>query len=225
MSKTIRAWHFLRADWTAHGGFPVKVGQPYHVGGLIVPCARGLHASVRAIDALYYAPGPVVTLVECSGTIVEHGNPVDKIACSDRVALWGYDAIEELCYFARQCALEVIHLWDAPAVVRKCLETGDAGLRVAAPDAADAAARAASHAASHAAYYAARATYYAANATANANATYYAARAASHAANAAYYAANAAHACPLSECAKLLADASAMLESLLMDGAVRRGLL
>ena len=38
--------------------------------------------------------------------------------------------------FARWCALQVIHLWDAPDVVREYLETGDETLRVVAWDAA-----------------------------------------------------------------------------------------
>jgi hypothetical protein len=38
--------------------------------------------------------------------------------------------------FARRCALDVAHLWDAPDVVRRFLETGDESLRYAAWDAA-----------------------------------------------------------------------------------------
>ena len=52
--------------------------------------------------------------------------------------------------FARWCALQVIHLWDAPGVVRKYL-TGDETLRVAAWDAAQDASRAAGRAAAWAA--------------------------------------------------------------------------
>ena len=51
-----------------------------------------------------------------------------------------FDATEPLRSFARQCALDVIHLWDAPAVVRQYLETGDESLRDAARYAARAAA-------------------------------------------------------------------------------------
>jgi hypothetical protein len=43
--------------------------------------------------------------------------------------------------FARWCALQVIHLWDAPDVVRQYLETGDESLRAAARAATRAAAR------------------------------------------------------------------------------------
>lgn len=127
------AWHFLSEQWTAHGGFAVKVGETYRVEPPIIPCSRGLHASSRCIDALRYAPGPVVTLVECGGVIVDHGDPVNKFACSERRAVWGYDATEELRYFARWCALEVLHLWpNAPEIVVRYLETGDESIRAAA---------------------------------------------------------------------------------------------
>ncbi len=42
------------------------------------------------------------------------------------------DCEEVLRLFARQCALEVVSLWDAPDVVRRYLETGEESLRNAA---------------------------------------------------------------------------------------------
>jgi hypothetical protein len=125
------AWHFLKADWTtSSGGLLVKLGEPLvHVGDL-VPCNSGLHASYRAIDALSYSSGPIVTLVECEGEFVDNA---DKFVCRRRTALWGYDCTDELWTFARLCALEVLPLWpDAPAVVREFLETGNEDLRDAA---------------------------------------------------------------------------------------------
>ena len=54
------------------------------------------------------------------------------------------DGVEKDCSFlpefARWCALQVIHLWDAPPVVREFLETGKEELRDAARDTARAAA-------------------------------------------------------------------------------------
>jgi hypothetical protein len=206
------AWHFLSSDWTAYGGFKVEVGALYTMEPPIVPCSRGFHASVRCIDALKYAPGPVITLVECGGTIVDHGDPADKFACSERRALWGYDATEELCYFARRCALEVIHLWpNAPEVVREYLESGDEAIRERARKVAP------SYYAADAAVYAAAAASYAADAASYAAS--YAASASSYAADAAYYAyASAAE-------STFLEEANRVLESLLVDGAVARGLL
>jgi hypothetical protein len=203
------AWHFLTSQWTAHAGFKVEVGALYTMEPPIVPCSRGFHASVRCIDALKYAPGPVITLVECGGTIVDHGSPADKFACSERRALWGYDATAELRYFARWCALEVIHLWpNAPEVVREYLESGDESIREEARKAAYAAYYAAHHA--DAAYAAASASYYATSYAAS-----YADAAASYADAASYYAAK----------STFLEEANRVLESLLVDGAVSRGLL
>jgi hypothetical protein len=79
--------------------------------------------------------------VELDGEIVPHGEPVDKHVGRRRKILATIDATDLLREFARWCALHVIDLWDAPDVVRKYLETGDASLREAARDAAWAAAR------------------------------------------------------------------------------------
>ena len=139
------AWHFINADWrTSTGGLLVEVGKPLIHAGELDPCRIGLHASTRGIDALSYAAGPVVTMVECGGEFIDHGSPVDKFVCRERTALWGYDCTDELWTFARLCALEVLPLWsDAPQVVRDFLETGDEDLRAAAGAAAAAAAGAA----------------------------------------------------------------------------------
>jgi hypothetical protein len=151
------AWHFLNADWTtSSGNILVKVGEPLiHVGDL-VPCSSGLHASTRAIDALSFARGPVVTLVECEDEFVDHGSPTDQFICRKRTAVWGYDCTDELWTFARLAALESLHLWpDAPAVVREFLETGNEDLLDAAWAAAWAAARDVARAAARAAAWAA----------------------------------------------------------------------
>jgi len=143
--KRIRGWWFAPKDnRLANGdGRQIAVGITHKVEGEVVPCNHGLHLSPRAIDALRYASGPIVYRVEGRGTIVPHGNPVDKYACSEREYLsGGVDCSETLRRFARMCALDVIHLWDAPDVVIRFLKTGDEKLRAAAMYAAEAAARA-----------------------------------------------------------------------------------
>lgn len=129
----MKAWHFLRVDaagrWrTGSGGdgagVIIEPGQVLRVEGEIVPCHHGLHASVDILDALQYAPGHIITRVDCRGTIVEHGG--DKIACSERECLWGVDGEDVLRRFVR--------LWYAPDVVRRYLRTGDESLRAAARD-------------------------------------------------------------------------------------------
>ena len=141
------AWHFL------HPGSRLRTGEAappdgewLKHDGPIVPCESGLHASERAIDALLYAPsehGVVLCRVELAGTILEHGDPVDKLVASERRILWRLDGETTdrvLREFARWAALQVLHLWDAPQVVCDYLVTGDETLREAAWDAARAAA-------------------------------------------------------------------------------------
>ncbi|HJS81332.1 MAG TPA: hypothetical protein VJ742_00690 [Nitrososphaera sp.] len=135
----IKAWHFLKEDRKLQ--FPphtkIKAGQTIKVKDEPILCERGLHASIRAFDALSYSPGPVVCRVEVSGQIVKG---YDKLAGTERKVLWMADATETLRAFSRWCALDVIHLWDAPEIVVKYLKTGDESLRAAAWAAAGAAA-------------------------------------------------------------------------------------
>ncbi len=118
-------------EWLTHDG-PVKI------------CETGLHASKCPRDALEYAPGDTLCLVECEDIVVEQD---DKFVCRRRKIIARFDATDMLWEMSRWCALQVIHLWDAPPVVREYLETGNESLRAAAWDAAWDAARAAARAA------------------------------------------------------------------------------
>ena len=60
-------------------------------------CNYGLHASVRPIDALKYAPGPVVCRVRLGGTVIEDD---DKCVASRRTVMWMANAERELRLFA-----------------------------------------------------------------------------------------------------------------------------
>jgi hypothetical protein len=220
--EKILAWHFLSSDWTAHGGFKVEIGKTYKHEGPVEPCRSGLHASVKALDANSFCKGPVVTRVECSGTIVPHD---EKLACSERTALWGYDATEELRAFARWAALKVAHLWPKnslmPEVVRQYLESGDESIRVEARKVAyHASADASYHAASS--YAASSAAAYAAADADVVDAAHYAS---SYAADAAYYASDADAEKRLAARTQFLDDANAELERLLVEGAKKRGLI
>ena len=62
--------------------------------------------------------------------------------CTPKSALWCYDATPVYRAFAREEALRVAHLWDAPPIVLQYLRTGDESIRVAAEAAAWDAARA-----------------------------------------------------------------------------------
>src|SRR5690606_30293931 len=139
--KHIDGWWFSGGKTLPHGdGRRIRVGATHEVEGEIIPCKRALHASARAIDALQYAPGPIVWKVRLAGVVVPHGD--DQHAASRRTYLAGGIAVSEpLRECARRCALDVIHLWDAPEIVVRYLKTGDETIRAAAWDAAWDAAR------------------------------------------------------------------------------------
>lgn len=160
----IKAWHFVGP--TLRNGHPVPpdgVWLEYDGPLPIIMCERGLHASVDPFDALQYAPGNTLCRVTLDGDILAD---TDKHVATRRLIHTRRDMKSTLRAFSRRCALDVIHLWDAPLIVKEYLETGDeskqypAGAAAwyaawyAAWAAAGAAARAAARAA---AWYAARA--------------------------------------------------------------------
>ena len=74
-----------------------------------------------------------------------------EVTKNHRQLLVCFEATATLRAFARACALDVLHLWEAPAAVKEYLETGNEALRDAAGAAAWDAARAAAGAAARAA--------------------------------------------------------------------------
>ena len=127
----MKAWHFV--------GDRLRDGRPIPPDGVtlvhdgpVVPCKSGLHASYQPFDALQYVTGATLCLVECDGTIVEHGDPIDKITCSERTIIVRMDATPLLRWYACQQALKTVHLWDPPQVVLDYLMTGDERIRRAA---------------------------------------------------------------------------------------------
>jgi hypothetical protein len=132
MDKYARAYHFV-GD-TLRDGRPVPANGEWltHDGDCVI-CESGLHASRDPLDALQYAPGSILCLVDC-GQI--EGEQNDKFVCRKRRIVARFDATTMLREFARKCALDVLHLWDAPPVVREYLETGGEDIRAAARAAA-----------------------------------------------------------------------------------------
>lgn len=135
MTEPVQAWHFMPADRKLRygDGREVKPGVKLVVDCEPVLCQSGLHGSLRAIDALSYAQGNVVSRTEHSG-VIAMGN--DKLVSTERTHIWMADAEQTLRAFTRWCALDVAHLWDMPQIVRDFLETGDESLRAAARAAA-----------------------------------------------------------------------------------------
>jgi hypothetical protein len=135
----IFAWHWVRDKLRDGRDIPEDGVELLHDGEVSI-CETGLHASITVLDALRYAPGNTVCRVLCKDIVERHD---DKFVCRSRTILWRVDAEPVLREFARKVASDVLHLWDAPQVVKDYLATGDESLRDAARVAADEAAWAA----------------------------------------------------------------------------------
>ena len=162
----MKAWWFDNHDGRLgyDDGRIIRAGRTLKVKGTIELCERGLHGSERLLDALKYARSPTLWRVDLGGDIL-HGD--DKVCAAERTHLWRLDIDDILRDFARRCALDAIHLWDAPEIVVRYLKTGDESLRAASRDAAGDAARAASRDAAGAARAAENAAWDAASAAAS----------------------------------------------------------
>jgi hypothetical protein len=159
----MQAWHFLSEDKRLgfNDGRVVEVGLPLECEGDLALCKNGMHGSVRLIDALYYASGPIVCRVKIEGDVIEGD---DKLCGRRRTVLWWIDATRILHEFACQCAEDALTLVDNPdprsvaaiaakrAWLRGEITDGElAAARVAAWGAADTDAEAAAWAAARAA--------------------------------------------------------------------------
>jgi len=120
-----------------------------------------MHGSVRLIDALHYASGPIVCRVEIEGDVIEDE---DKLCGRRRTVLWMMDATQLLHEFACQCAEDALALVEQPdersvkaiEAKRKWLNGEVTDEELASARAASwAASRAASHAVAYAASWAA----------------------------------------------------------------------
>jgi hypothetical protein len=89
----------------------------------------GFHAYDDLISALEQADGHILHYARMDGRIIRSG---DELVASDRTVLWSINAKEILRTCARNWAVAVIHLWDAPPIVREFLEAGREELRATA---------------------------------------------------------------------------------------------
>ena len=83
-TDTVLAWHFRRLDGTTeYLREPEQVGKSYSCEGVLVLCGNGFHASEDVLDALTYAPGPLLCRIRCAGEILHDS---DKLVCRTRTS-------------------------------------------------------------------------------------------------------------------------------------------
>jgi len=122
----------------------IRIGRTHRVVGKPSPCVFGLHGCKRLIDALGYAPGNILYLVELSGDIVCNE---DKCAATERTYIASFNAEKHLQEFARKQALINIEKiknycsYNGFDIINRWLLTGDISLKSAAYSVADFAAR------------------------------------------------------------------------------------
>jgi hypothetical protein len=131
---TVEAFHFLREDGCLNHPPHTKVepGITLKFDGRPILCHQGYHASERAIDALNYAPGPILCCVVLGGTVVRD---TDKLVATERTVLWMADATQTLHEFAcdqAEAALDRAKVNDARC--RAAIETKRRWLRGEASD-------------------------------------------------------------------------------------------
>ena len=120
MPYTMLGWHFLASDKRLryNDNRLVQVGETYSArggffSGYETPtlCEFGLHACDSIIDALNYAPGPILCRVELSGNIVIGKN---KAVAWDRRVLSMFDATSVLFEFGCLCAEDALKIISYP---------------------------------------------------------------------------------------------------------------
>lgn len=131
IEKTKRGYHFTGSALRNGDQIPA-IGEWISVDGPIIPCESGLHMSEHPMDALQYAPGCTLHMVEIRGDLQPHGAPIDKLVGRDRRIIATIDATQLLRDFARWCAMQVVENWDCPKIVMRWLTTGDESIRSAA---------------------------------------------------------------------------------------------
>ena len=107
-------WHFLPdSGFLNHDMSDVKAvpGLSIELDGDLEINKRGLHACLKPLDALKYAPGALVSQVTLGGTIIKGDG---LCVASERTIVWMADATRVLHEFAIWCAEQALALIDEP---------------------------------------------------------------------------------------------------------------
>ena len=99
----MEGWHFSNGKEVYGRHRKITAGKMLKVKGPVRLCAHGLHASARAIDALTYSSGSIVSRVRLSGEIVMDTDKAKAVA-TERTHLQVADATNLLHEFGCWCA-------------------------------------------------------------------------------------------------------------------------
>jgi hypothetical protein len=125
MNDATYGWHWAGATLRDGRPRPPKGTTLRHEGKLVACPSEedlrigggGYHDSVRAIDALAYAPGPWVARVKRGGESIPDGNPPNKFCSRERTNITEYvDATAVLVRLSRVWALRAIRVHAAGAL-------------------------------------------------------------------------------------------------------------
>ena len=109
MVETQEGWHWLAVGRKLRYEpyTEVVVGKTVRAKGKLVICENGVHGSSRALDALQYARGPIISRCTYTGPFVAGA---DKFCGRSRTPLWIADASTVLHEFACWCAEQALEL-------------------------------------------------------------------------------------------------------------------
>src|SRR6266403_1760065 len=130
INRPILAWHFLKENgrlaYAPHT--LVRVGEWLTVPTPLSICCTGLHASSRLIDALLYAPGPILCRVELCGELIEQE---DKLCAQQRRVIAMADAttiLHEMACLSAESVLNHITNKKHRAIAKTSIDTKRAWL-------------------------------------------------------------------------------------------------
>ena len=108
----MKAYHFLKSDMTTGSGRvrkPWVVGQTRRHGGPVELCYSGFHSSPTPADALDYAPGPILCVVDVSKPVEADD---DKQVSRRRTLLQAVDATDAIHRVACDIAEDVLPIYE-----------------------------------------------------------------------------------------------------------------
>jgi hypothetical protein len=130
--EAIRSWYFSNKQkkLMCGDGRDIAIGVEHTIKGPPKLGIYGLHGSRLILDALRYAPGPIVWVVDLSGRIKQGSDKI--VATRRKYVAGGIDISDILQRFARSEALLVADKWECPEIVKRWLETGDEMVQLSA---------------------------------------------------------------------------------------------